>query len=95
MGIIEDEVVDQDFKIYPNPASSLTTFSFQVQVTESMVLTIIDLKGQVVVHHDLGSLPLGENQVELDLSRLQGGIYHCQLTKNGTIKAMRKFVIAH
>lgn len=81
VGIEENILFDRNFNIYPNPASSITTFSFQIESTESMVLTIVDLKGQVVYQHDPGNLPRGENQIELDLSGLPGGIYSCQLTK--------------
>lgn len=95
LGIDNEESFIQDFKIYPNPASAFTTFSFHIESSENMFLTIVNLKGQVVYHHDLGSMPLGENQVELDLSGIHDGIYHCQLTNNGTRKVTRKFVIAH
>lgn len=91
---MESIVFAQDLKVYPNPASALTTFSFQLESSESMELIIVDMKGQVVFHNDLGSLPPGENQVKLDISGLRNGMYHCQLTNNGTIKVTRKLVIA-
>jgi len=93
VGIEENKAFAPDFSIYPNPASSLTTFSFQVELSESISLTIVDLKGQVIVHHDLGSLPQGENKIELDLSGIQSGIYNCQLTNSGAAKVTRKLVI--
>jgi hypothetical protein len=52
------------------------------------------MKGQMVFNKDLGRLPQGDNQIELNLSGLQDGMYNCQLT-NGTIKVTRKLVIAH
>ena len=57
------------------------------------MLIIIDMKGKVVLNKDLGNLPQGENQVMLNLSVLQNGIYICQLTK-GTIKVTQKLVIS-
>ena len=95
VGIIENVPFDRDFNIYPNPASAITTFSFLVESSENMVLTIVNLKGQVAYHHDLGSLPQGKNQIEVDLSDIPGGIYNCQLTNNGTLKVTRKLVIVH
>jgi len=95
VGIEENILFDRDFNIYPNPASAFTTFSFQIESSENMVLTIVNLKGQVVYHHDPGSLPQGKNQIELDLSGIPGGMYHCQLTNNGTTKVTRKLVILH
>jgi hypothetical protein len=84
----------REFNVYPNPASGITTFNFQVKSSESIVLTIVDLKGQLVYQNDLGTLPPGENQVQLDLSGLQEGMYICQLTGNGTTKRTRKLLIA-
>jgi len=95
VGIHENTPLAKNLNIYPNPASSITTFSFSLESTDCVVLTIVDLKGQVVVHHDLGSLPQGKNKIELDLSGIKSGIYYCQLRKDGTIKATTKFVIVH
>jgi hypothetical protein len=83
-----------DFTIYPNPASSLTTFSFKLESPGSIKLTIIDMKGKSVLTKDLGDMSQGENQVMLNLSLLQNGMYICQLTK-GTIKVTKKLIISH
>ena len=93
-GIDDINLLNGDLKIYPNPASALTTFGFQLESSESIMLTVLDMKGQLVLSKDLGRLPQGDNQIELNLSGLQDGIYNCQLT-NGTIKITHKLVIAH
>jgi len=95
LGINENTPLAKDFNIYPNPASVFTTFSFQVESSECIVLTIVNMKGQVVYRHDLGNFSQGENQVELDLSGIPSGMYHCQLTNNGTLKVTHKLVIVH
>jgi len=95
VGLEEEIEGDQEMKIYPNPASTLTTFSFQNKSSESRILNIINLNGQIVNHYDLGVLPQGENQVELDLSELQNGLYHCQLLINGSVEGTRKLLIEH
>lgn len=94
-GTSENEILSRDFKVYPNPASGIATFSFHVGASESLVLTIVDLKGQVVYRRGFGSLPAGENHVELDLSGIQDGMYICVLTSNGTTKVTRKLIIRH
>jgi hypothetical protein len=92
--IVDNKEFTHLFSIYPNPASSVTAFSFLLESSESLVLTVLDMKGQKVFYQDLGRLPQGVNQVKLDLSRLKDGMYNCQLT-NGTAKVTRKLVIAH
>jgi hypothetical protein len=52
------------------------------------------LKGQEILYSDLGMLPMGENQMKLDLTGLQDGTYTCTMT-NGTTKVTKKIVIAH
>jgi hypothetical protein len=92
--IADNKVFTQVFTIYPNPASAITTFSFLLESSESLVLNVLDIKGQRVLFHDLGRLPQGVNQIDLNLSGLKDGMYNCQLT-NGTTKVTRKLVIAH
>jgi len=94
VGIIENELMIQDLNVYPNPASTSTTFSFKVESSENLELSIINLKGQAVYRNDLGSLSHGDNQIELDLSSLQNGLYSCHLMENGIIKGMCKLVIS-
>jgi hypothetical protein len=91
--IVDNKVFTQVFTIYPNPASAITTFGFRLESSESLVLTVLNMKGQRVYCHDLGMLPQGDNQINLNLSGLQDGMYNCQLT-NGVTKVTRKLVIA-
>jgi hypothetical protein len=92
--IVDNKVFTRVFTIYPNPASAITTFSFLLESSESLVLNILDMKGQMVFSKDLGRLPQGVNQIDLNLSGLKDGIYNCQLT-NGTTKVTHKLVMSH
>ncbi len=94
VGINDEKISAPVLKVYPNPASSLTTFSFNIESSGNIALTIINIKGQAVYHHDLGSLPQGENQIGLDLSYLQNGLYNCRLISNGKIQSTQKLLIA-
>ena len=92
--IIEGKLVNCDFTVYPNPASTWATFSFQLESSESVLLSITDMKGQQVLYKSLGRLPRGRNQIQLDLSGLKDGMYTCVLT-NGTTKATHNLIITH
>lgn len=63
--------------------------------SDKMVITIFNLNGQEVFHKDLGILTHGENNIVLNLSKLENGIYTCQLTSNGSSIATHKLVISH
>jgi hypothetical protein len=84
---------NQDFSIYPNPASSSVTLNFHLQTQSKIQLIVIDIKGQIVIQNDPGNLPSGENEIQLDISALQNGLYTCILN-NGQTKAMQKLLIA-
>jgi hypothetical protein len=93
-GIDDKRSAEFNFNIYPNPAESTATFSFQIKQAESLVLTIVDLNGKVIIEEELGNLSTGKNEIQLNLSKLQNGIYNCLLTNNSTIKVNRKLLIA-
>jgi hypothetical protein len=95
VGIDDNEIFVREFTAFPNPAASFTTFSFHLEWPEDIALTIVNLKGQAVYHHDLGRLLPGENQVELDLSGLPNGIYSCQLNNHGVTRSTCKILISH
>jgi hypothetical protein len=82
------------FAIYPNPSSAITTFSFQLESPENVLLNILDMKGQQIYCHIAGRLPKGINRFDLDLNTLPNGMYNCQLT-NGKSIVTHKLVIAH
>lgn len=92
---IETAEFDHKFNIYPNPASDIVTFRFMAESLDPLELSIINLKGQVVYHHEIAGLSPGDHQIELDLSDLNVGIYNCQLSARGSVNATRKLVILH
>lgn len=95
VGINEPELFVQDFTVYPNPASGFTTISFHIESSENLSLTIVNLKGQAVYHHDPGILLPGENKIELDVSSLPNGLYSYQLSSNGRIRGSQKVLIVN
>ena len=92
-GIAENETLSQKLTVYPNPASGLTTFSFQLGSSESVMLTIMNMKGQQLLSKDLGRLPQGNYQTKLDLSGLENGMYVCRLSY-GSTEVTSRFVVA-
>ncbi len=92
-GIVDNEIFNNDLVIYPNPASTIATISFNLKASDNIILNIVDMKGQVVFYNDLGYLMQGRNRIELDLSGLQNGMYMCRLT-DGTAETTCRFMVA-
>ncbi len=70
--------------IYPNPCSQKASFRFNVENTESVWLTVYDMRGREVFHILNGELLSGAQEVHWDLRDAQGaelpaGSYVCAL----------------
>lgn len=66
---------DDEFKIYPNPASSNLTLEID-QSLDIESLTIIDVKGQLVKALDV---TFGASEINLNVASLENGLYFVRL----------------
>jgi|GEM_PF-3141875 PKD repeat protein len=83
-----DEVVD----LHPNPASHSSSLKFTLQQSAEVDIAVVDLQGKTVMQQNLGMCSAGENQFDLDLSRLQAGVYFVR-TSTGSHRVVRKLVV--
>lgn len=88
------ELFINDFKIYPNPAATKTTFLFWLEEPENITLNIFDLSGKLVFQKKMGRLMKGENQIAVDLSGLKDGLYTSVLIARNK-KVSQKLEIIH
>ncbi len=80
-------------QVAPNPASH--TVQVQLTVTEEAVsssLALFDASGKAVLEMDLGELPVGYLPVNLDISRLENGVYFLKY-RNGTAWATERLAV--
>lgn len=77
--------------IYPNPTSSLVHLNLSAPVSESMLLTVIDVNGRVVVRKYF-KVSIGNNSIELDASTFEKGVYFLSLEDSSGLKLVNKFV---
>jgi hypothetical protein len=85
VGIEELESVS-DFKLLPNPASGSTTLSFNL-TSESQIarLTITSVDGRTV-HSEQLNLNAGNNRHEIELSKIESGVYFVSIDiENGRL----------
>ena len=76
---------------YPNPAQHSTTIPYSLDQTGDVILRISDLTGRKVLEETFKNQPAGEHQVNLDLSKLESGVYSYSLTAGG-LTQFRKLV---
>ncbi len=87
------EAVMEDFTLFPNPANNV--INIKLDWTDKSQLghfLIRDQAGRVVVHQQ-AEMQEGLNEMQFDISNLDGGMYHVELsnTKNESI-SLDKFV---
>ncbi|MBP7244161.1 MAG: T9SS type A sorting domain-containing protein [Bacteroidia bacterium] len=70
---------EMNMVVYPNPFSTTTTLNFNLNVNCKINLTISDIQGRTVKTFYSPELQKGNNQLQLDLSGLNAGIYFCNL----------------
>lgn len=75
---------------YPNPASSMVYFDYEIPLTGSATLSVYNLVGQEVMSHQLHQV---EGRMSLPVDNLNEGIYFCNLTVNGQVVKTEKFIV--
>jgi hypothetical protein len=85
-------VAENNFSVYPNPATDKITVAFEVPGTGKVDISVFDLQGRLVKQVDLGVRPEGRHDAILNCSSLVQGTYIVRLTM-GMRHSSVKFVI--
>jgi hypothetical protein len=83
--------IDDDVKIYPNPATDNTNISLNLKNESTVEMQLVDVSGKVMAARNYGSLN-GTWSVNLNTSNLNAGIYLVELTINGT-KVTKRLIV--
>src|SRR5205823_6306913 len=69
---------NDNLAVYPNPASGMTTISFQAKGNRDYTLALYDLPGRIILEHE-GKAVLGKNEHQFSLANIAKGIYFIEL----------------
>jgi hypothetical protein len=75
---------------YPNPASSVVRFDYELPSVANASVSVYNLLGQEVLKQDLTSL---QGQAVLSVADLTEGIYFCNLKVDGRTMKTEKFIV--
>lgn len=75
---------------YPNPASSVVRFNYELSSGANATACIYNLLGQEVMRQELSDL---SGQLTLSVADLNEGIYFCNLMVNGRTLKTEKFIV--
>jgi hypothetical protein len=80
------------FQNYPNPVTSTTTISYQLQVSSLVIIKIYDFQGREVMTLVNEYQDAGLHTSELNLSNLQNGVYFYRM-EAGQFNDIKKLTI--
>jgi len=73
-----------DITIFPNPATDQVNIQFDLQYTSAVILEVSDLNGRVLHSLTFDKTTVGTNNVSIDLSGYDQGIYMLTLRSNNS-----------
>ena len=91
VGIEDNELGETtSLSVYPNPSSGLFTLNINTEKQEQFVLTVRDVKGQLVYTGDVSVN--GEYRNDLDFTGFAKGVYYLQI-QTETATKVEKLII--
>jgi len=90
---VEENGSIREFSLYPNPATSSVTLSFNLDKSSTLETSVYDVTGKQVQSAVSTDAASGANSINLDVAALPAGIYVAQIRSNGSIAATRRFVV--
>lgn len=83
LSITERNRLNERVKIYPNPTQQISTVEFNLAEAESQFeIRLIDLSGRLLDRIYSGSMPAGNQRIDVDLGDLDSGVYLLQFTSS-------------
>lgn len=81
-------------KLFPNPTAHTTTLQFEAKRTQQGILQIMDANGRIVRSEGVVANP-GLNQVDIDVSRLNAGVYVVEINADGHSMVSERLLVEH
>ncbi len=72
---IEDVVLVESFKMFPNPTVGELNVELELLETERVTIDVYDMVGKIVRSEDLGVMPSGYTLRKMDFQALSNGLY--------------------
>jgi hypothetical protein len=76
---ITKNIIIEDTKIYPNPTNGNISIDLNINKKSAVIVRIYNQVGQLVQTEDKGSLPLGNQHLNLNLEKLKNGLYFIKI----------------
>ena len=85
----ETEELASSVAVYPNPFNGNTNLTFTATQAGDASIVVYNLIGEKVIDMNLGSVAAGTQNVQLDFTSLNAGIYLLSVTAAGETSTLR------
>lgn len=92
LGTAEEQFIENDFQVYPNPASTILTLRFYAEKNENMDLNLLSSDGQLIFNRQILA-ERGMNVITIDVDHLVASLYLLKLASNQ--KIMNKKILIY
>jgi hypothetical protein len=89
---VEELSVIQNAVIFPNPSAQSTTLAFSLKNPENITITISDITGKEISVVAKEEMQKGNQQVQINVSKLSAGIYFCNVESSAGVKVLKLVV---
>lgn len=88
----QEEQATESMRVFPQPALSHVTISFELETADNLRLSIFDLSGKFVKEHHIGKMAPGTCNKTIALEGLDAGLYMIRVTGASFIASGRLLV---
>lgn len=85
---VAENAINSKVSVYPNPAKSVATVSLNGADWNNAVVSLIDVTGKVVS----AQVASGSNDIILNLSQVEAGVYNVQVSEESSVSVTRLVV---
>jgi hypothetical protein len=82
----------QNVSLYPNPSTQNTSLYFNLKSNKKTTITLLDLTGKKILDIADGEMQKGNQQININTSKLSAGIYFCKIESGNEKKIVKVLV---
>jgi hypothetical protein len=86
---VQEWMLADQINVYPNPTDGLLNIAFQTVNAQKVNMRVYNVMGQLVMTEQYNKVAAGKNNLTLDLTALQTGIYMVEVLGNHTQNTLR------
>jgi len=92
-GTDEKNIIINDARFYPNPASETVSVDFSLDESSDVRLNLFNAAGQEIKMVDMGTMTSGRHTVKSDISKLESGYYLMQVSTGNNVKVSQQIFV--